>query len=254
MGHTVNDEIVTTKCLKPFIDLRKISGISLQLENGTLQSKDFAYRKAKVYTIDDIRNQLLNRELYCPEKFYSRYVMFDHNSVLQMKDIKLNFYVVEGGVAGIEYVKTHAWKLKNNCRIFEVLHGRGMLMILHNEQTYICRLKVGEKMIVPGESVIAFINTRFQPLIIEEIYAYEGKSRRALAEKRGMPYYVISKNSKPAVVQNPNYKGIPKYKKIDWKNVVETYNISLKTPVVKQILRKYEKFAWLFDKNTEIRI
>ena len=65
-----------------------------------------------------------------------------------------------------------------------------------------------------------------------------------------MAYYVIRKNAKQEVVRNPNYKIVNEPDKIDMEKLIQSLGMTPKTPVIKQIIRKYERFDWLFKKNT----
>ena len=68
--------------------------------------------------------------------------------------------------------------------------------------------------------------------------------------KSGLAYYVIRKNAKQEIVRNPYYKIVNEPEKLDWDKIILNYGITPKTPVIKQIIRKYEKFDWLFKENS----
>jgi len=67
-----------------------------------------------------------------------------------------------------------------------------------------------------------------------------------------MAYYVIRKNAKQEVVRNPNYKIVNEVEKVDMDKIIKAYGITPKTTVIKQLIRKYEKFNWLFKENSVI--
>ncbi|MBD3329177.1 hypothetical protein GF357_01655 [Candidatus Dojkabacteria bacterium] len=238
--------------IKRTVDLKKTAGISMTLGPDGLNSNDFVYRRVKTFTIDNMQSQLLNQDLYCPEIFYYKYLQFDHNKVLRKKKLRLNFYVVDGGVAGIEFLKTHAYRLSNYPKILEIAYGAGMVVFLldDDETTLISRVKAGNKIVIPAGASVVFINTRYPPLVVAEIYTIKGRNRKTHSDTRGLPYYIISKNSKPAIVKNPRFRNIKDFTKFKWDSNISDYNISPKTPIVKQILRKYEKFDWLFKENS----
>lgn len=238
--------------MKRTVDLKKYAGIDMTIGPDGLSSNDFTYRRMKTYTIDSMQSQLLNQDLYCPEIFYYKYLQFDHNKVLRKKKLRLNFYLIEGGVAGIEFLKTHAYRLSNYPKVLEVSYGSGVVIMLldDGETSLIVRVKAGNKVIVPAGAAVVFINTKYPPLVIAEIYYTKGRNRKSHNDTRGLPYYVISKNSKPAIVKNPRYRNIQNFEKFKWDSVISDFSVSPKTPIVKQILRKYEKFDWLFKENS----
>jgi len=66
----------------------------------------------------------------------------------------------------------------------------------------------------------------------------------------GLAYYIIRKNAKQETVRNPYYKIVNEPEKLDWDKILFKYGITPKTPVIKQIMRKYEKFEWLFKEDS----
>jgi hypothetical protein len=64
-----------------------------------------------------------------------------------------------------------------------------------------------------------------------------------------MSYYIIRKNAKVEVVRNPAYKMVDKIEKLDIESVLEDKRITPKTPLIKQIERKSERYTWIFKKN-----
>jgi hypothetical protein len=71
-----------------------------------------------------------------------------------------------------------------------------------------------------------------------------------LEDKRGMSYYIIRKNAKVEVVRNPAYKMVDKIEKLDIEDILKEKRITPKTPLVKQIERKRERYDWLFEKDS----
>ena len=71
-----------------------------------------------------------------------------------------------------------------------------------------------------------------------------------LDDNNGLAYYIIRKNAKQETVRNPSYKIVNEPEKLDWDKIIKEYGITPKTPVIKQLIRKYEKFDWLFKENS----
>jgi oxalate decarboxylase/phosphoglucose isomerase-like protein (cupin superfamily) len=237
------------------VDLKKSAGFSLLLEDGELQPQDMEYYRKGTVEIDDIRPQLLNQELSYPEVFYHKYLGIDNDDIFSSKNLKVNIYQIPPNFAGIEFVKTRATRLPNHPKIVEVIYGGGTIVMQKmdedNEKSdiIITKVKRDRKLIVPPGYDFTLVNTRNAQLIAIEVYNSETKHVSQLDSLKGLAYYVIRKNAKREIVRNPVYRNIPKHRKIKWEDIVDDYNITLKTPILKQILRKYDKFDWLFEEN-----
>lgn len=64
-----------------------------------------------------------------------------------------------------------------------------------------------------------------------------------------MSYYIIRKNAKVEVVRNPAYKMVDQIDKVDMEKEVADKGITPKTPLIKQIERKRERYDWIFEKS-----
>ena len=238
------------------IDLKSISGLPITYENDQLYFKDFTFREKVSITINDIRSQLLNQDLDCPEIFYDVYKWVDLNSTFKSKNVRINIYCLRANIAGIEYVKTKAMRCKKYPKILEVLHGSGtVLMQIYRSpkenRVFKSIIKRGQKIIIPSGYDFAVINTRQNtPLIFAEYTSIHAISRVVLDDDCGMAYYVIRKNAKQEIVRNSNYKIVNEPEKLDSNKLSAKYGITPKTPITRQILRKYEKFDWLFKENS----
>lgn len=237
------------------VDLKKSAGFSLFLDDEQLSTLDMQYEDFGEVGIDQIKPQLLNEELTSPEIFYYKYLGFDHEGIFASKRLKVNAYLIPPSFAGIEFVKTRATRLASHPKIMEVIHGGGAVIMQKFEKSGkgdIIFSKIGkeQKFVVPGGYDVVLINTRTVPMVVLEVYSQDTKHVSQLDSMKGMSYYVIRKNAKLEIVKNPRYREVDHYRKVIWEEVVSKHNITQKTPVVKQILRKYEKFAWLFNENS----
>lgn len=235
-------------------DLKKSTGFSMILDGSELDLMDLTCTRSGTVNIGDMENQLLNQELQYPEEFYSRYLGLDNDDILSSKKIKYNLTVIPGNLAGIEYVKTKSKRVPRYAKILEVAHGSGTVIMQSisgsKGDVIITKMKRDQKLIVPGGYSMAFINTRQSTAVVSEIYYSEARNQTSLDDMRGLSYYVIRKNAKQEIVQNPKYRMAPDYRKVDWEKTLEKYSITLKTPIIKQILRKYDKFDWLFKEDS----
>jgi oxalate decarboxylase/phosphoglucose isomerase-like protein (cupin superfamily) len=238
------------------IDLKSSSGFPAVYEGDELQVKDFSFKSKTVVTIDDIRGQLLNKELNCPDIFYTKYKGLDNNDIYKDKGIKINFYTVQPNLAGIEYVKTRATRSKKYPRIFDFVYGGATVLIqnykgLRNNRVIMVNVKKKNKIIVPSGFDIVVVNTRQNSnLVYVEYCNVKAKPKVSLDEKNGLAYYIIRKNAKQETVRNPSYRMVNKIEELDWDNIRKEYGITPKTPIIKQIMRKYERFDWLFEENS----
>ncbi len=233
------------------IDLKKSSGFSLSFDQGNIASSDLSHKTYKDVSIDELRPQLLNQELSHPNSIYRKYYSLDHDNIFSSKKFALNVYFIPPNLAGIEYIKTRAIRSSNKNKIYEVWYGGGTVIMQNyfsdNDDVIVSKIRQDKKFIVPRNYALCFVNTRQSNLIVAEISPIDIHNNVVLDEMRGMAYYVIRKNAKQEIVKNPLYKDVRDYRKVNWDLTVGNYGITLKTPIIKQILRKYEKFSWLFD-------
>jgi oxalate decarboxylase/phosphoglucose isomerase-like protein (cupin superfamily) len=238
------------------IDLKSSSGFPVEYDGEELVVKDFSFKTKRDITIDDIREQLLNKELNCPDIFYTKYRELDNNDIYKEKGIKVNFYTLPPNLAGIEYVKTRATRSEKYPRVFDFVYGGGAVLLqnyrgLRKNRVIKVNVKKKDKIIVPAGFDIVVVNTRQNSnLIFVEYYNVKAKPKVSLDEKNGLAYYIIRKNAKQETVRNPSYRMVNKIEKLDWDKVRKEYGITPKTPIIKQIMRKYERFDWLFEKDS----
>jgi len=233
------------------VNLRKNSGIGLVYAGGEIDFNEVKYSKKKNFSFDDLKDQLLNDHLQNVNVSYTKYYNLDVNGVFQTKNIKTDLLVVEPDVAGIEYVKTKAVQCSDHNKIIEIIHGGGTIIIqkflnVNNQDIVISNVKVTDKIIIPAGYAYSIVNNKNGALIALEFRSSKAKNRIVLDEMKGMSYYVIKKNAKKEIVKNPIYKIVDKSKKVDWKNYHKQYNITPKTPIFRQLLRKSDKFDWFF--------
>lgn len=238
------------------IDLRSTSGFPIIHNGGNLEVKEFKFKEEVDVTIDDIRNQLLNKELTCPVVFYKKYKNLDNEEIYKSKNFKVNFYTMLPNLAGIEYIKTRATRCSKFPRILEIIHG-GATVLLQNyngpksNKIIKSSLKKKQKVIIPAGFAVSIINTRQNSsLVFAEFLCTKSFPRVVLDEYNGLSYYIIRKNAKQEIVRNPTYKIVNEPEKLDWDKFIGSYGITPRTPIIKQLMRKYEKFEWLFKENS----
>lgn len=238
------------------IDLRKTSGFPIVYDGDDLVVKDFVFKERIDVTIDDIRDQLLNKELSCPDIFYRKYKGLDDNDIYKSKGIKINFYTLKPNLAGIEFVKTRATRCKRFPRILDIVYGGATILLQRyispkNNRIIKIAAKKEQKIIVPAGFEVVVVNTRQNSnLVFAEYVSTKASPKVVLDDNNGLAYYIIRKNAKQETVRNPSYKIVNEPEKLDWDKIIKEYGITPKTPVIKQLIRKYEKFDWLFKENS----
>jgi oxalate decarboxylase/phosphoglucose isomerase-like protein (cupin superfamily) len=233
----------------------KSSGFSLSYDGGKLLSPDLAFNEIVNVTVGEMRPQLLNKDLTSPEIFYCKYKTLDQDGIYAKKHLRNNFYVVPPNLAGIEYIKTKASRMPNYPRLLEVAYGNAVVLMqnFHEEEDgdiIVASMKKNQKIVVPAGYTISIINPRSYVLVMCEIVSIDAREQIILDEMGGMSYYVIRKNAKQEIVRNPMYKSVRRPRRINWENLYKQLNITEKTPLIKQILRKYDKFKWIFEEDS----
>ncbi|MCK9415506.1 MAG: glucose-6-phosphate isomerase family protein [Candidatus Dojkabacteria bacterium] len=237
-------------------NLKPSSGLPIYFNGGELQSEEFNSYTLSVIGLSDIKPQLLNQELDCPDIFYSKYKDVDNSfGYFKKQDLRVNIYLMKPNLAGIEFVKSKATRCASYPRLFEIVYGGGNVLLQkqtgNNEnKVYRLQVKKGSKFIVPPGYSICVVNTRqASTLIAVEISTRDALTRVVLEDKRGMSYYVIRKNAKVEVVRNPYYKMADEIEALDMEQVLKDKKITPGTPLIKQIERKSERYKWIHKKN-----
>lgn len=237
------------------IDLRKSSGFPIFLEDDALVSDNLTYAKSEVCNVADIKNQLLNPDITNPELFSITYSNLDQEEVFAKKGIRLDLTVVFPNLAGIEYLKSYSTVCHSRNRIIEILYGGGTIVAQSFEKAdegdiVYSNLKKGQKIIIPKGYEMSISNTKSTQLVYIQLIDKKGSVDNCLDDMGGMSYYVIRKNAKQEIVRNPQYRQAGMPRKINFEKIISSWNITSKTPIIKQILRKYEKFSWFFSNNS----
>ena len=239
------------------IDLKSTFALPIVFDKDELiTNTDVSYKEKTIITIDDIREQLLNQDLDCPAVFYTKYKFIDGKGVFAKRDIRVNMYVMDPNLTGIEYVKTKVLRCKHYAKVLEVLNGSATVIVQKydsplNNRVMKFALKKGDIGLIPAGYDYVVVNPRQTgTLVIAEYSKSDAISRAVLDDNSGLAYYVIRKNAKQEIVRNPNYKIVNPLEKVTMPKIVEQYGISAKLPFSKQLLKNYGKFTWLFEEDS----
>jgi len=238
------------------IDLKRSSGLPIFYSGEDLLPQGLTVGKTTTACLDDVRPQLLNEDLNCPAIFYKRYVDIDKDNVFKDKKIKISIFLVLPNLAGIEYAKTIATKCNSYPRILDVVYGGGVIILqkykgLNENHVIKMSVRKREKIIIPPGYAFSLVNSRQNSaFIVLEVHCRSARPREVLDERKGMSYYIIRKNAKQETVRNPEYKQVEQPEEINLEAIQKKYGVTPKTPIIKQIMRKYERFDWLFEKDS----
>lgn len=242
------------------IDFKKTLGLSIAFDGSDilLQESGLETSTKEVTTINDIRPQLLNPELTCPDVFNFYFKGIDRKSVLKRKKLRLDLLVLPSNLAGIEYVKTKGIRVGTKPILVDSVHGFITLLIIQNLDNMnaenpalssVVKLKKGEKYVIPPKSYFVVINAR-QPLCaLALVHSEKSRLETVFDDTNGAPNYVIRKNARQEVVQNPAFRFVLDEKMQRPDKIYKELNLTAKTPIFKQILRKYQRFKWLHDET-----
>lgn len=242
------------------VDLKKTTGLALAFDGADLvaQEKDINIGPKETVTIDDMRSQILNPELSCPTIFYYKFPNIDRKSVLKRKKLRYDIYVVPSNLAGIEYVKTAGLSAGSHPVLIESAYGYSTVIMQSNPviedavpkvKSTTVKLKKGEKLVIPPNHDFVLVNARQSLSVISMIYSRKTELRRVFDNRRGISQYVIRKNARLETVKNPAYRNVERVKTWDPQEYYDDFNLTEKTPIFKQILRKYKRFKWLHDSS-----
>ncbi len=243
----------------PIVDLRKFSGLAISYDGENLipQEAGVTMGAKDVCEINEIRPQILNPDLSCPEIFYYVFPQIDIKSLLKRKNLRFDLYVIPANLAGIEYVKTKGLNAGDFPVLVDVANGFLSLLLQKTIQqegnlpitrSVIVKLKRGEKYVVPPGWTFVMINSRQVLSIVSLIYSNQAALTEEFDDSRGAANYIIRKNARQEVVRNPAFRNVESTKRLcRLEDVYKVFNLTSKTPILKQILRKYQRFKWLHE-------
>lgn len=156
------------------------------------------------------------------------------------KDLR-NITIWEPGKVGSEYIKTYGhYHVGNIDETYWIIYGEGITIVQKRavgedgkekddeiEDIRVVKVKTGEAVYMPRGWAHAAVNigrTFFvtaddSPVNFEEVdpSSLPGHADyEPIKRMRGMAYYIVEENGKPALVKNPTYKKVPEAKILDW--------------------------------------
>jgi oxalate decarboxylase/phosphoglucose isomerase-like protein (cupin superfamily) len=208
--------------------LRDISGLPLdvdfELDRVMYDELNLTCSEAKHVPLEEIVPSLLNKALKYPENVYQQHRNLQRAGTQSaMPKISYDLYYLPAGLLGIEYLKTHIFHARKQNGvdvIVEALSGTLTVYMQKDEvQTdpyafnsiaadiKVVEVKVGQKLAVPAGYYYTFINTTEEAVVFARLGAEEKVvDAQKLVRSNGLAYYLISKNARCEIVNNPRYQ------------------------------------------------
>lgn len=243
----------------PIVDLRKFSGLAISYDGETVVPQEAGVTIGSSYTtgIEEMRPQILNPDLSCPGVFYHVFPTIDIKSLLKRKNLRYDLYVMPANLAGIEYVKTKGFCAGSYPVLVDLAWGYITIIMQKTIQqdgnlpitkSMLVKLRRGEKYVIPPDWTFVIVNTRQSLAIVSLIYSLQGEFEEFFDDTRGAANYIIRKNARQEIVQNPAFRNVVRDRRVcQPEDIYRMFNLTAKTPILKQILRKYQRFKWLHD-------
>ncbi len=266
------------------IQLKTINGIKVQYtdnENKILCQDDVITYKVLNRSLCEMKNVILNSKLLYPDLFYTEYCHIYkklHEDIFKESNIRHDITIMSSNFVGIEFMKTygHYYDLLNSHyysapEIIEILHGTALILLQKPKivskgfaigqgidditdfssitDVYIFKLNKGNMILIPPNFGRIIINQKASPLVYTSLKSTKARALyQHILKYKGAAYYIIKKNAKQVFVQNPNYKTVPKVKKIKkwpYANLLDT-----KIPLYQSFISNPQKYDWLNNPET----
>ncbi len=251
------------------MDLSKQTGFPFDFDFLTWElnyQKDlFELVHSRIFTINasTLSKYYLNPVAVLINKVYATFWLRGKAGIWADMPFKFKFTVLNKDYVGIETIKTKSIYTGKHGRLIEILYGNvGVLFfppdLIENggasadNNVFLAILQTGSKFIIPSNYVYVLINiTPSEPAIILEIHHIEDSAHKLFVKGKGGPLYYVLRNTSHEVVKNPRYRFVNSYVKLGKgiENLLKGYGISPKTPILKQLGRKYVKYNWLLQKE-----
>lgn len=253
------------------LDLSKSVGFPFtfneSLWNLVFPEDYFNLDKQTLFTINNssIKKYYLNPVTVLIKKIYASFWLTGKAGIWAEMPFRFKFIALNKDYVGIEPIKTKSIIVNNQPRLIDVLYGQVMIIMFPQDiKTYslddkehrviISTLETGDKMIVPADFVYTIINVNpAEFAIILEVHHKEQPKDSLFVRSRGAPFYYVLRNTSHEIVKNPEYRFINKYAKLEQGRLklLKKYNVSPKTPVLKQITRKVALFTELLSTHND---
>ncbi len=250
------------------IDLTKNVGFPFQFD---VETWDFSYQSdffklvhSRVYTIKDssLKKYYLNPVTVLISKIFGSYWFVGHAGIWGDMPVRLKFMVLNRDYVGVETIKTKTVFVEDKPRLIDVVYGQVKVIMFppdlkiralgnqENTDVIVCDLQTMDKLLIPAGYVYTIINSDPKDVaVVLEIHHKDHKNHVLYTQGRGAPFYYVLRNTSHEIVKNPQYRFINKYATLGQgrNKILKKYNVSPKTPILKQLSRKSTKFVDMLD-------
>lgn len=263
------------------IDLRQYLKLPVQYNREDIHfGNDIVVEHIEERTLDQMNDVLLNDNLTCPHVFYKVYTAVSRRKdteAWRKLNMAYNITVMLPNIVGIEYIKTFGHynhfmtsRFYMSPEIIEVIYGSGLVILqkpkiqrkdgseifdTYNfseiEESYLVRVSKGDKLVIPPGCAHVIVNNKNQPLILGNVQSLDTKHiSNIIRDLHGASYYVIHKNARMEVVQNPRYKVIKPIKKVKVGDLRFLPKLSKVKSIYAQVLENPKKFDWISNPDS----
>jgi|GEM_PF-6378162 len=232
-------------------DFTSTVGVPVYFDGNEVEvdSKFLSISKKIVIGAENVKRIYINSYTVFPKTIYKIYYLDEVKPIFSKVGLTITLMTIFPEIIGIEYAKTKTFKAVSYVRVVEIIQGKGRAILTSPtlDAVFIINFDTGSKFIIPPDWFYTLVNIGKKTVFLVELHNRNDQSTECLKGYRGAPFYIIERNSSKEVVKNSRYKNIREYATLDMDVMSKYLDIAPKTAIIKQFLRKYEKFAWFYD-------
>lgn len=255
------------------IDLTDLAGYPLKFDRQTVGvsfGHDMRMPQYSTRELDALRPVLLDPDAEGPDVIYWMYRntgLPEDAALYEAHELRYDLSAFRPVTLGPEFMKTsgHYHPMIPGTRlaypeVYEILHGEALYVMqtvndfaaspeeVTVEDVIMCRVKAGQKIIMPPGYGHVTVNTLDEPLLMTNWVSNRFSSFYGTVEEaRGFSWYVMNDNGEPSYLENKSYaQGVPA---VRWAEVQEVPELGLTwdTPMYQACAEAPERFAFLND-------
>ncbi len=255
------------------MDLSDLAGYPLKFDTETVGlsfGPDMRMPRFSTRELEALRPVLLDPDADGPDVIYWMYRntgMPEDAALYEAHGLRYDISAFRAVTLGPEFMKTsgHYHPLIPGTRhaypeVYEVLHGEALYIMqtvddcaaspeeVVVEDVIMCRVKAGQKIIMPPGYGHVTVNTLDEPLVMSNWVSNRFSSFYGTVEEaRGFSWYVVNDNGEPSYLENKSYaQGVPA---VRWAEVQEVPELGLTwdEPMYRACADAPERFEFLND-------
>lgn len=254
-------------------DLSDLAGYPLKFDTETVDVSFGPEMRMPQYStreLDALRPVLLDPEAEGPDVIYWMYRntgLPEDAALYEAHDLRYDLSAFRAVTLGPEFMKTsgHYHPMIPGTRfafpeVYEILHGEALYVMqtvndhaataeeVIVEDVIMCRVKAGQKIIMPPGYGHVTVNTLDEPLVMTNWVSNRFSSFYGTVEDaRGFSWYVVNDNGEPSYLENKSYaQGVPA---VRWAQVQEVPELGLTwgMPMYRACAEAPARFEFLND-------